>query len=110
MFFTWVTYLKGWGGVSDSWVSLAAEGKEHWLNTIVQTENTAMAMYTNVWWEGKGHYSMKLSLDILSRQFQTVQTLSIALLRLKSIIKFIKLKFVVYKFNEIKQNACSKVL
>lgn len=27
MFFTRVTYLKGWGGVSDSWVGLAAEVK-----------------------------------------------------------------------------------
>lgn len=74
MFFSRVTYLKGWGGVSDSWVSLAAEGKEHWHNTIVQTENTAiaMAMYTNVWWEGEGHYSMKRSLNVLSRRFQTI--------------------------------------
>lgn len=64
--------FKGWGGVSDSWVGLAAEGKEHWHIIIAQTENTALAMYTNVWWEGEGHYSMKRSLDVLSRRFQTI--------------------------------------
>lgn len=50
MFFTRVKFLKGWGGVSDSWVSLTAEGKEHWHITILRTKNTAMAMYANVWW------------------------------------------------------------
>lgn len=72
MFFTRVTYLKGWGGVSNSWVGLAAEGEEHWHIFIVQTENIAMAMYTNFWCEGEGHYSMKRSLDILWRRFQTI--------------------------------------
>lgn len=53
MFFTRVTYLNGWGGVSESWVGLAAEVKNIGiLGTIVQTENIAMAMYTNFWWEG----------------------------------------------------------